>query len=91
MKENCGNCIWFKGEPTTSINPNAPVAKEQEIKQTIGEKIALRGGSRPPVYGKCKAVFQDANNETQAYDFGTFSSSNCTATDDLGYKLFRVG
>mgnify|MGYP001615517275 FL=1 len=44
MKENCGNCIWFKGEPTTSINPNAPVAKEQEIKQTIGEKIALRGG-----------------------------------------------
>ncbi|MFA4922836.1 MAG: hypothetical protein WC557_01440 [Ignavibacteriaceae bacterium] len=91
MKEICGNCIWFKGEPATPINPNAPVVQEQEIKKTIGEKIALRGGSRPPVYGKCKTVFQDANNETQVYDFGTLSNSNCTAVDDLGYKLFKVG
>lgn len=91
MKENCGNCIWFKGEPQTPINPKAPVAQELEIKQTVGQKIALRGGSRPPVYGKCKVVFQDAENETQVYNFGTFSSSDCTAVDDLRYKLFRVG
>ena len=44
MKETCGNCIWFKGEPATPINPNSPVAIVQEIKQTVGEKIALRGG-----------------------------------------------
>ena len=44
MKENCGNCIWFRGEPETSINPKAPVAQEQDIKQTIGQKAALRGG-----------------------------------------------
>lgn len=91
MSEKCGNCIWFKGEPATPINPNAPVAQEQEAKQTLSQKSALRGGSRPPVYGKCKAVFQDADNETQVYDFGTTTNSNCSATDDLGYKLFRVG
>mgnify|MGYP001588555753 CR=1 len=91
MSEKCGNCIWFRGEPQTQINPNAPVIKEDEAKQTISQKIGLRGGSRPPVYGKCKAVFQDADNETQVYDFGTFSSSDCSAVDDLGYKLFRVG
>jgi len=91
MSEGCGNCIWFKGEPQTPINPSAPVVQEQDTKKSIGEKIALRGGSRPPIYGKCKAVFQDAENETQVYDFGTLSSSSCSATDDLGYKLFRVG
>lgn len=91
MSEKCGNCIWFRGESSTSINPNAPVAQELEAKQTLSQKLALRGGSRPPVYGKCKAVFQDTENETQVYDFGTFSSSDCSAVDDLGYKLFKVG
>lgn len=91
MKENCGNCTWFKGEPATPINPNAPVVQEQEAKQTLSQKSALRGGSRLPVYGKCKAVFQDTVNETQVFDFGTFSNSDCTAVDDLGYKLFRIG
>ncbi|MCR4276824.1 MAG: hypothetical protein NUV87_01715 [Candidatus Roizmanbacteria bacterium] len=91
MREKCGNCIWFNGEQATPINPNSPVAQEQEAKQTYNQKLALRGGSRLPVYGKCKAVFQDAENETQVYDFGTYSTSDCSATDDLGYKLFRVG
>ncbi len=91
MKENCANCIWFRPEPATPINPNAPVAKEREIKQTIGEKMALRGGSKPPVYGKCKAMFQNRDNETEVYDFGTLSNSNCTEIDDSGYKLFKVG
>jgi len=91
MKETCGNCTWFKGEPATPISPNAPVVVEQQTKQTIGEKAALRGGSKPPVYGKCKAMFQNRDNETEVYDFGTLSNSNCTAIDDLGYKLFRIG
>ena len=43
MSERCGNCIWFKGEPQTPINPSAPVVKEQGAKKFIGEKIALRG------------------------------------------------
>lgn len=90
MKETCGGCIWFKAEPETPINPNAPVAQEYQIK-TIKDRSALNGGSRPPVYGKCKVVFQDASNETQVYDFGIFSSSSCSATDDLGYKLFKIG
>ncbi len=33
--------------------------------------------------GNCKVVFQDAENQTQVYDFGTLSSSSCSATDDL--------
>jgi len=90
-KEICANCIWFKAEPQTSLSPNAPVIVENEVKQTPAQKTALRGGSRPPVYGKCKAIFQDVNNETQVYNFGTLSNANCTAVDDSGYKLFRVG
>lgn len=90
MKEACGNCFWFKAELKTQIDPNAPIAVNHKIK-TMKQKSALNGGSRPPVYGKCKAVFQDADNETQVYDFGTFSSSDCVAVEDLGYKLFRVG
>lgn len=91
MKEVCGNCMWFRAEPETPIRPNAPVIIEQKTKQTTGQKAALNGGSRPPVYGKCKAVFQNRENETEVYDFGTLSNSNCTARDDFGYKLFKVG
>jgi len=91
MREICGNCIWFRPEPGTQINPNAPVIVEQQIRQIIGEKIALRGGSQPPIYGKCRAAFQNANNETEVYDFGTLSNSNCTAVDNSGYKLFKIG
>lgn len=91
MKEICANCMWFKTEPQTPLNPNAPVVVENEVKQTLAQKSALRGGSNPPVYGKCKAVFQNTDNETEVYDFGTLSSANCTAVDDLGYKLFKVG
>lgn len=82
--------MWFRAEPKTQINPNAPVVKNYEIK-TDKYKSALDGGSMPPVYGKCRAVYQDASNETQVYDFGTFSSSSCLVTDDLGYNLFRIG
>lgn len=91
MNEKCGNCTWYRPEPKTPIRPNAPVVKEQEAIKTLEQKTALRGGSQPPVYGKCWAVFQDKNNETQVYDFGVFSSSNCAAVDDFGYKLFRIG
>lgn len=90
MKEACGSCIWFQPEPNTAVNYKSPVAQEHRIKNAK-LKGAMNGGSRPPTYGKCKAVFQDASNETQVYDFGTFSSSSCSATDDLGYKLFKVG
>lgn len=44
MSEKCGNCVWFKGEPATPINLNAPVVQEQEAKQTLSQKLALRGG-----------------------------------------------
>jgi hypothetical protein len=90
MREACGNCTWFKAEPETLMNPNAPVAIDHETK-TMKHKSALDGGSRPPVYGKCGAVFQDVDNKTQVYEFGTFSSSDCRALDDSGYKLFKVG
>jgi len=89
--EICRTCMWFKQEPETPIRPNAPVMIENEIKQTPAQKAARRGGSKPSVYGKCKAVFQNAQNETQVYDFGTLSNSGCTALDDYGYKLFKIG
>lgn len=90
MKEACGNCFWFKAELKTQIDPNAPVAVNYKIK-TMKQKSALNGGSRPPVYGKCKAVFQDVDNETQVHDFETFSSSPCSVTDSSEFNLFKVG
>ncbi|MEK7633643.1 MAG: hypothetical protein AAB437_02255 [Patescibacteria group bacterium] len=43
MKEICANCVWFRPEPATPINPNAPVVKEQEIKKRSVKKSLLGG------------------------------------------------
>ena len=82
--------MWFRLEPSTVVDGTSPAVIDFETKN-IKTKSARDGGSIPPTYGKCRAVFQDKNNETQVYDFGTFSSSGCTAKDDSGYKLFSIG
>ena len=90
MKEICANCIWFRPEPGTPIDPNASVVVEQETDQSLAQKAAHSGGSRPPVYGKCYATYQN-KKVTIFYDFGTFSNNDCSAVDDKRLKLFKAG
>lgn len=86
-RQTCGNCTWFKAEPNILIDDASPVIQEDR-KRDFGVRD---GGSRQPIYGRCRAAFQDANNETREYDFGALSSSTCRAKDDSGHKLFRIG
>jgi hypothetical protein len=88
MKEICGNCQWFVPEPSVSLYPNAPVVKISDMNQSLGDKIAARGGSQPPVYGKCRAMYQDRENVTREFNTGMLSNSPCQAKDDYGYPLF---
>jgi hypothetical protein len=86
MKEIYSNCTWFSPEPKTIVDLQSP-ASQDHFRTSSSDQT---GGSKPPVYGKCWAHFQDSDNNEQRHDFGTFSSSECAATDDMGRKLFRI-
>lgn len=89
MERLCGNCVWFKAEPSTEIEGSAPIGTVRAMK-SLGD-ATISSDSEPPVYGKCKATFQNSDNTTEAYDFGAFSTDECTAVDDNGYPLFSAG
>lgn len=89
MKEICGNCFWFRPEPTTPIDPNAPIIKSREAGKTRAQRVVESGGRSPIVYGQCVAEYVDIGGKIQVTYGGMLSVSCCTAIDDNGLDLFQ--
>lgn len=86
-QEKCGNCGWFT--PELSALGVVEIGLVDSVLQAVDPRSrgAMSGGSRPVVYGKCRAQFTSPEG-LQEYGHGVFSISPCDAQDDQGLLLY---